>query len=163
MLRAHRRLRISASPSLEVWQPVWTEGSWCKNQRSQIPPREYMWSSLWRSALHFPCSQTFFFFGSFPWPAEPSSSAQGIMGKVCQLSRIWHLWAILSQGLFFKAPPERLAAGADVDIDHVTHFCMRLQARMKKKGPFLGILSYWLTFLRRWPGRCLELDGNFKN
>lgn len=54
------------------------------------------------------------------------------MGKVCQLSRIWHLWAILSQGLFFKAPPERLAAGADVDIDHVTHFCMRLQARMKK-------------------------------
>lgn len=59
-----------------------------------------------------------------PDPADPLSSAEGIMGKVRQFSRISHLWAILSQGLFFKGAPDRLERGSDVgvDVNPVAHF-----------------------------------------
>lgn len=108
-LGATRRLLIPSSCSLEVWQLVWTDDWWllmqnqtnqpsrkCQAAAGEVPPTFHVLK------LSFP---------SFPWTAEPSSSAQGIMGKVCQFSRIWHWWVILSQGLFFKGPPKTLVWG----------------------------------------------------
>lgn len=109
-------------------------------------------------------------FSSFPWPAEPLSSAQGIMGKVCQFSRIWHLWVILSQGLFFKGPPERLAWGLMLTLTLTVWPILGLNCKHEWENPleqancpFLWSFSYWFTFLRWGPECCLELDGNFRN
>lgn len=95
---------------LVLWKPdSWfgqmTEGSW--SGIKQISPPRMRQTATGEVPLNFHVLKLSF--SSFPWPTEPSSSAQGIMGKVCQFSRIWHLWMILSQHLFFRGPPERLA------------------------------------------------------
>lgn len=94
-------LLVSLTAGLDRWLRA-VEAGWNKS----APPRMCQ-TATGEVPLNFQVLKLSF--SSFSWPTEPSSSAQGIMGKVCQFSRIWHLWVILSQGLFFKGPPERLA------------------------------------------------------
>lgn len=168
MLGALRRLRIPASCSLEVWQLVWTDdwGLSMQNQTNQPPTK--VPSSCWRSAPHFPCSQTFLL--QLPLTRWTVVFSSRDYGKARQFSRIWHLWVILSQGLFFKGPPERLAWGLMLTLTLTVWPILGLNCKHEWENPleqancpFLRSFSYWFTFLRWGPGCCLELDGNFRN